>query len=134
MFPTHQTKPRSADKLTFRASDDPEIQMTDPERHWVNYFSFIGRLVAAEVTPDWWEIPAITLRDVIAEDVTPNSLTRYKTMALAEFMNQAGDGFLDWTMDSGLLNADKNKSIIEPLSQSPIPKDWFENRKTQEEK
>lgn len=77
--------------------------MDDPETHWVNYFSFLGRLVAAGVTPDWWEIPAVTLQDVRAEEVTPTALTRYKTAALAEFMNHAGDAFFDWTIDSGLL-------------------------------
>lgn len=102
--------------------------MTDPEAHWVNYFSFLGRLVAAEVTPDWWEIPAVTLRDVLAEDVTPTSLTRCKTMALAEFMNRAGDAFFDWTIDSGLLNVERDMSMIAPLIQDPVRNDWFEKR------
>lgn len=92
--------------------------MSNPEAHWVNYFSFLGRLVAADVTPDWWEIPAVTLRDVLAEEVTPTYLTRYKTLALAEFMNKAGDAFLDWTIDSGLLNVKKDLSVLKPLMQS----------------
>lgn len=102
--------------------------MTDPEAHWVNYFAFLGRLVAANVTPDWWEIPAVTLRDVLAEDIKPNHLTRYKTMALAEFMNHAGDAFFDWTIDSGLLDVQKNMSIIQPLMKNPIRMDWFQCR------
>lgn len=103
--------------------------MTDPETYWVNYYSFLGRLVAAGVTPDWWEIPAVTLQDVLAEEVIPNDLTRYKTMALTEFMNHAGDAFFDWTIDSGLLNADKDVSMILPLmANSTVKKDRFESQ------
>lgn len=127
-FPDQNEKKKIPRKLTVLHSDDPEIQMTDPETYWVNYFSFLGRLVAAGVTPEWWEIPAVTLQDVLAEEVTPNYLTRYKTMALAEFMNHAGDAFFDWTLDSGLLDVDRDMSLIVPLMESPIDKDWFESR------
>lgn len=49
-------------------------------------------------------------------------------MALAEFMNQAGDAFFEWCMDSGILDVDKNFSMIEPLTKSPVNLDWYEAR------
>lgn len=113
-----------------QSTDDPEIQHAEPEGSWVNYFAFLGRLVAADVTPDWWEIPATTLKEVLAEDAVPNPLTKYKTMALAEFINQAGDVFLEWCMDSGILDVNKNYSLIEPLMASPIKLDWYQGRKS----
>lgn len=109
-------------------TDDPEIQVADPEGQWVNYFAFLGRLVAAEVTPDWWEIPAITIKEVLAEDITPTHLTKYKTMALAEFMNQAGDRFVDWCIESGTLDVKKNIGIMAPLMKNPIKQDWLDSR------
>ncbi|KUI63306.1 hypothetical protein VM1G_11047 [Cytospora mali] len=87
---------------------DFENQISDPGSQWVNYFAFLGRLVAAEVTPDWWEIPAELLREVLAEDIKPNYLTIYKTMALAEYINHAGDAgdaFFEWCIDSGQADA-----------------------------
>lgn len=108
--------------------DDPEFKMTDPESQWVNYFAFLGRLVAAEVTPDWFEIPSITLKEVLVEDVEPTYLTAYKTAALAEFLNQAGDGFMDWCVESGTLDAKKNMDIVAPLLKSPVSQDWFNGR------
>lgn len=110
--------------------DDPEVQMSDPEGHWVNYFAFLGRLVSADVTPDWWEIPSITLKEVLAEDVTPNYLTVYKTMALAEYMNHAGDAFFEWCIDSGMLDTNASMSIISPLLETPVKRDWFDRRRT----
>lgn len=110
-------------------TDDPEVQMSDPEGHWVNYFAFLGRLVSAEVTPDWWEIPSITLKEVLAEDVTPNYLTVYKTMALAEYMNHAGDAFFEWCIDSGMLDTNASMSIISPLLENPVKRDWFDRRR-----
>ncbi|KAJ4417874.1 hypothetical protein N0V82_005931 [Gnomoniopsis sp. IMI 355080] len=107
---------------------DPEFQHSEPESNWVNYFSFLGRLVAADITPDWWEIPATTLKEVLAEDAAPTPLTKYKTMALAEFMNQAGDTFFEWCMDSGILDVNKDFSMIEPLTKSPVSLDWYEAR------
>lgn len=109
-------------------TDDPEIQLADPEGQWSNYFAFLGRLVAAEVTPDWWEIPAITIKEVLAEDITPTYLTKYKTMGLAEFMNQAGDRFIDWCIESGTLDVKKNIDIMAPLMKNPIKQDWFDSR------
>lgn len=105
--------------------------MADPEGQWVNYFAFLGRLVAAEVTPDWFEIPATTLAEVLVEDVEPTYLTAYKTMALAEFLNQAGDGFMDWCIESGTLDAKKNMSIMAPLLKSPVRQDWFSGREAE---
>lgn len=107
--------------------------MSDPESYWVNYFAFLGRLVSANVTPDWWEIPAITLKEILVEDIKPTFLTRYKTMALAEFMNQSGDAFFEWCIDSGMLNVDLNMSIISPLMKNPIKQDWFETRQAEME-
>ena len=104
--------------------------MSDPEGQWVNYFAFLGRLVAAEVTPDWWEIPAITLKEVLAEDVKPNYLTVYKTMALAEYMNQAGDAFFEWCIDSGVLDINNSMAIISPLMEFPVKQDWFDRRRS----
>lgn len=109
-------------------TDDSEIRAADPEGQWVNYFAFLGRLVAADVTPEWFEIPAITLREVIVEDVTPTNLTAYKTKALAEFMNQAGEGFIDWCIESGTLDARKNLDIMSPLMKSPVRQDWYTGR------
>lgn len=112
--------------------DDPEIKIADPEAQWVNYFAFLGRLVAAEVTPDWFEIPAITLKEVLVEDVEPTHLTSYKTVALAEFLNQAGDGFMDWCIESGTLDAKKNMGIVAPLLKSPVRQDWFTGREAED--
>ncbi|KAL1869621.1 hypothetical protein Daus18300_005475 [Diaporthe australafricana] len=112
---------------------DPEVQMSDPEGHWINYFAFLGRLVAADVTPDWWEIPSITLKEVLAEDVTPNYLTVYKTMALAEYMNHAGDAFFEWCIDSGMLDTSASMSIISPLLETPVQRDWFDKRRVDDE-
>lgn len=106
--------------------------MADPESQWVNYFAFLGRLVAAEVTPDWFEIPTITLKEVLVEDVEPTHLTEYKTMALAEFLNQAGDGFMDWCIESGTLDTKRNMDIMAPLLKSPVRQDWFNNREADE--
>lgn len=106
--------------------------MDDPEGPWLNYFAFLGRLVAAEVTPEWFEIPAITLKEVIMEDITPTYLTTYKTKALAEFMNQAGEGFLDWCIESGTLDARKNLEIMAPLMKSPVRQDWFTGKDVEE--
>lgn len=118
--------PDNANK--YPSTDDPEIQDSEPESNWVNYFAFLGRLVAADVTPDWWEIPATTLKEVLAEDAAPTPLTKSKTMALAEFMNQAGDAFFEWCMESGILDVNKNFSMIEPLMESPIKLDWYKAR------
>ncbi|KAJ0116650.1 hypothetical protein J7T55_009800 [Diaporthe amygdali] len=112
---------------------DPEVQMSDPEGHWVNYFVFLGRLVSADVTPDWWEIPSITLKEVLAEDVAPNYLTVYKTMALAEYMNHAGDAFFEWCIDSGMLDTNASMSIISPLLETPVQRDWFDRRRIDDE-
>ncbi|POS72903.1 hypothetical protein DHEL01_v208711 [Diaporthe helianthi] len=112
---------------------DPEVQMSDPESHWVNYFAFLGRLVCAEVTPDWWEIPSITLKEVLAEDINPNYLTVYKTMALAEYMNHAGDAFFEWCIDSGMLDTNASMSIISPLLENPVQRDWFDRRRMEED-
>lgn len=106
--------------------------MADPESQWVNYFAFLGRLVAAEVTPDWWEIPAILLQEVLAEDVKPNYLTIYKTMALAEYMNHAGDAgdaFFEWCIDSGALDIGNSMAFISPLMENPVKQDWFDRRR-----
>ncbi|CAN8104641.1 unnamed protein product [Discula destructiva] len=107
---------------------DPEIQDSEPENAWLNYFGFLGRLVAADVTPDWWEIPATTLKEVLAEEVNPTPLTKSKTMALAEFMNQAGDTFLEWCLDSGILDVKKDLPVIEPLAKTPVELNWYEAR------
>ncbi|ROV98465.1 hypothetical protein VPNG_08549 [Cytospora leucostoma] len=112
---------------------DPEVQISDPECQWVNYFAFLGRLVAAEVTPDWWEIPAITLKEVLAEDDKPNNLTIFKTMALAEFMNHAGDAFFEWCIDSGVLDINNSMAIISPLIECHVKKDWFDRRHDDED-
>lgn len=72
--------------------------------------------MAADVTPDWWEIPATTLREVLAEEVAPTGLTKAKTMALAEFMNQTGDAFLEWCLDSGLLDGRRSLRVLQPLT------------------
>lgn len=80
------------------------------------------------MTPAWWEIPAITLREVLLEDVKPTHLTKFKSMALAEFMNQAGEGFLDWCLESGTLDAKKNGGVIAAVMKSPVQLDWFERR------
>lgn len=114
--------------LTNIPPDDPEIRTSDPESQWVNYFAFLGRLVAAEVTPDWFEIPATTLKEVLLEDVEPSALTEYKTRALAEYLNQAGEGFMDWCIDSGMLDANKSMDIVAPLLKSPVRQDWFGGR------
>lgn len=113
-------------KVLTKSTDDPEIQNSEPESHWLNYFGFLGRLVAADVTPGWWEIPAMTLREVLAEDVVPTNLTRSKTMALAEFINQAGDSFFEWCIDTGIVN--KDFPVIEPLTKLPVELNWYEAR------
>lgn len=118
--------------MLMKGTDDPEIQHSEPESNWTNYFAFLGRLVAADVTPDWWEIPATTLKEVLAEDAAPTPLTKCKTMALAEFMNQAGDAFFEWCMDSGILDVNKDFSMIEPLTESPVRLDWYEPRGSRE--
>ncbi|KAF3763969.1 hypothetical protein M406DRAFT_109108 [Cryphonectria parasitica EP155] len=109
---------------------DPENQSSNPEGSWVNYFAFLGRLVAAEVTPDWWEIPATTLKEVLSEESSPTPLTRFKTMAVAEFMNQAGDSFFEWCIDSGALDVNKNMNVIVPLTKNPVKLDWFDRRRS----
>lgn len=114
-------------------TDDPEFQISDPECQWVNYFAFLGRLVAAEVTPDWWEIPAITLKEVLAEDDKPNNLTIFKTMALAEFMNHAGDAFFEWCIDSGVLDIKTSMAIISQLIESHVKIDWYDRRHDDED-
>lgn len=53
-------------------------------------------------------------------------------MALAEFMNQAGDTFFEWCMDSGILDVKKDFSMIEPLTESPVRLDWYEPRGSRE--
>lgn len=110
---------------------DPEVQMSNPESQWVNYFAFLGRLVAAEVTPEWWEIALETLREVLAEDVKPNYLTVYKTMALAEYLNyagDAGDAFFEFCIDTGTLDVNNSMGIISPLMECPVKQNWYDKR------
>lgn len=105
--------------------------MFNPESQWVNYFAFLGRLVAAEVTPEWWEIALETLREVLAEDVKPNYLTVYKTMALAEYINyagDAGDAFFEFCIDSGTLDVNNSMGIISPLMECPVKQDWYDRQ------
>lgn len=78
--------------------DDPGVDISDMEGHWVNYFAFLGRLVSSDVTPDWWEIPSITLREVLAESCNPSRLTIYKTKALAKYIKHAGDALFKCVM------------------------------------
>lgn len=68
----------------------------------------------------------MTLREVLAEDVTPTRLTKSKTMALAEFINQAGDSFFEWCIDTGIVN--KDFPIIEPLMRLPVELNWYDTR------
>lgn len=73
--------------------------MSDVEGYWVNYFAFLGRLVSADVTPDWWEIPSLTLKEVLADNVNPSRLTIYKAMALAKYIEHTGDALFKHVMN-----------------------------------
>lgn len=108
--------------------DDQENEITDPERQWRNYFSFLGRLVVAEVTTDWWEIPAMVLQEVLSEEANPNPMTQIKTQALAEYMNQAGDLFFEWCVESGALNVSQDDlSLISPMLEDTV-RNWDDRR------
>lgn len=99
----------------------------------MNYFAFLGRLVAAEVTPDWWEIPATTLQEVLAEQHHHTPLTKHKASAVAAFMNQAGASFFEWCIDSGALDVSKHMNIIVSLTESPVKLNWLEQKPGTEE-